>query len=128
MTSGESSERIGRAAYDEAFPRVGDALTLYVWRAPAFELVHRAAAAGIPATAATLLEALLAATVFFLFWNGHYWLGLAVAVVSMPVSVAALMLARIGHSRKPVNRARMAVEIVAPLLLILWLLCLLRLI
>ena len=116
MTSGEGFERIGRAAYDEAFPRVGDALTLHVWRAPVFELVCRAAAVGIPAAAATLLEAVLAVLVFFFFWNGQYWPGLVLAVASMPTSVAALMLSRLGHSTKPVHRARMAVEVVAPLL------------
>jgi len=116
MSSGATSGGITRAAYGEAFPRFGDALTLHVWRAPAFELVRRAAAVGISAAAATLLEAVLAALVFFLFWNGHYWPGLFVALASMPVCVAALMLSRLGHSHKPVNRARMAVEIVAPLL------------
>lgn len=113
MTSGESSQGIGRAAYDRAFPRAGDALTLYVWRAPAFELVRQAAAVGIPAAAATLLEAVLAVLVFLLFWDGHYWLGLVLAVASMPISVAALMLSRLAHSR---DRARLVVEIVAPLL------------
>ena len=113
MSSGATSGGITRAAYDEAFPRVGDALALYVWRSPAFELVRRAAAAGIPAAAATLLEAVLAAQVFLLFWNGHYWLGLAVAVAVTLVSVVALMLSRLTHSA---NRAWRAVDTVAPLL------------
>jgi len=116
MSSGETYGGITRETYSGAFPLVADALTLYVWRSPAFELVRQAAGVGIPAAAATMLEAAQAALVFFLFWNGHYWLGLVVAVASMPISVASLMLARLGHSRKSVNRARLAVEFLAPLL------------
>ena len=116
MTSGESSGGIGRAAYDEAFPRVADALTLYVWRRPAFYLVQWAAAAGVPAAAVTGVEALLASLVFLLFWHGRYWPALIVAIAAMLVSVAALMLSRLGHAHGWANRSRLALEIGTPLL------------
>jgi hypothetical protein len=115
MTSAESSGPIGRAAYEEAFPRTGDALTLYLWRKPAFQLTRWAAAAGVPVLVLTLLEAVLALLVFWLFWHGHYWLGLLGAVAVMPVSVAAMMLARLCHAPASANRLRVAVEIVHPL-------------
>ncbi|MEP6982686.1 MAG: hypothetical protein ABI853_03470 [Sphingomicrobium sp.] len=117
MTSAESSGTIGRAAYEKAFPRVSDALTLYVWRSPAFVVTRAAAAAaaGIPAITLTLLEALLAGLVFLLFWTGRYWPGLLVALAVMLVSVAGMMLSRLGHAPVWANRLRLAVEVVAPL-------------
>jgi hypothetical protein len=116
MTSGGSSGQIGRAAYDEAFPRVSDALTLYVWRRPTFYLTRWAAAAGIPVPVLTLLEAVLAVLVFWLFWHGHYWLGLLGAVAVMPVGVGAMMAARLSHAPGSANRLRLTVELVHPLL------------
>jgi hypothetical protein len=115
MTSAESSGAIGHAAYEKAFPRVSDALTLYLWRRPAFAVTRGAAAAGVPAAAVTLLEALLAGLVFLLFWNCRYWPGLLVALAVMLVSVACMMLSRLTHTPAWANRLRIAVEIVAPL-------------
>ena len=116
MTSTGSPKAIAQAAYDEAFPRVGDALTLYVWRRPAFGLVRSAAAAAIPTAVPIVLEALLAALVFWLFWNGRYWPGLFFSVAVMEVSVAALMLSRLTHAAVWANRSRVALEVVHPLL------------
>jgi hypothetical protein len=115
MTSAESSGTIGCAAYEKAFPRVSDALTLYVWRKPAFVVTRAAAAAGIPVAAVTLLEALLAGLVFLLFWNGRYWPGLLVTLAVMLVSVAGMMLSRLTHAPAWANRLRIAVEVAAPL-------------
>ena len=116
MTSGESSGRIGRAAFDEAYPRVGDALTLHAWRTPAFHLTARTAAAGIPVIAITVVEALLSALVMWLFWEGHYWPGLLLAAAASLLSTAALMLSRLGHSHGRANQVRVALDVVAPLL------------
>src|SRR5690348_16923369 len=95
MTSAGAPGEITRAAYEEAFPRVTDALTFYLWRRPAFRLVQWAAAMGVPAVAGIVIEALLAALVFALFWRGHLWAGLFVSVVVMVVSVISLMLSRL---------------------------------
>ena len=116
MTSEGTSGAITRAAYDEGFPRVSDALTLHLWRRPAFVAVQWSAAAGMPVSAAILLEALLAAFVFALFWTGRFWAGLLLSVIVMLVSVAALMLARLIHAAPATNRVRVAVEVVSPLL------------
>ena len=115
MVTAKSSGTIGRAAYEKAFPRVSDALTLYLWRRPAFTVTRAAAVASVPAAALTLLEALLAGLVFLLFWNGRYWPGLLVALAVMLVSVAGMMLSRLTHAPVWANRFRLAVEIVAPL-------------
>src|SRR5437868_967612 len=116
MKSAQSTGEIGHKAYDDAFPRVSDAATLYLWRNPAFWLTRSAAAAGVPALAAILLEALLAALVFWLFWNGRYWVGLLVALAVMVVSVATLLLTRLTHPPPWTKRSRVALELVYPLL------------
>jgi hypothetical protein len=116
MKSAGGSGKIGRGAYDEAFPRVGDALTLYVWRRMAFAPVRWALSARIPAAVAIAAEALLALLVFACFWHGRYWLGLLLSVAVMLVSVSALMLARLAHATPATNRLRSAVELLYPLL------------
>jgi hypothetical protein len=116
MTSAGTSGAITRAAYDEAFPRVSDALTLHLWRQAAFTPVRWSAAAGVPVAAAIVLEAMLAVLVFLLFWRAHYWLGLLVALAVMLVRVVVLMLSRLTHATPATNRFRVAVEVVYPLL------------
>jgi hypothetical protein len=116
MTSARTSGAITRAAYDEAYPRVSDALTLYLWRWPAFVPVRWAAAAGVPVVAAIVLEALLAVLVFLLFWRAHYWLGLLLAIGVMLLSVGVLMLLRLTHAAPATNRLRVAIEVLFPLL------------
>ena len=116
MTTAGSSGLIGHAAYKEAFPLTGDALTLYLWRRPAFPLTQLVAERGVPVPVITVVEALLATLVFWLFWNGHYWLGLAFAVALMPASVAAMMLARVSHAPPSARRLGLALEVLEPLL------------
>ena len=45
----ENTEKVERAAYDAAYKGVTDALTLYLWRKPAFYLTRWAARAGLSA-------------------------------------------------------------------------------
>jgi len=116
MANAGSSGPVGRAAYDEAFPRVSDALTLYLWRRPALLLTGWAVKARVPTLALTLFEALLALLVFALFWRGHYWPGLLLALAVMVASVAGLVLARLTHAPQRANRSRIALEIVHPIL------------
>jgi hypothetical protein len=116
MASAGTSGAITRAAYEEAFPRVSDALTLYLWRGPAFTLVRWAAAIELPAAAAIVLEALLAILVFALFWHGRFWAGLVVSVPVTTTSVVALMLSRLTHVPSTINRLRVATELLYPLM------------
>jgi hypothetical protein len=117
MIGGEQNEGegVGRGAYDAAFPRVGDALTLYAWRVPAFHVVRAAAPVGVSGTTVTLVEAVLSALVFALFWNAQYWIGLIVALGVTLVSVVALMLERTapGHPAAG-KRFRQVVGLIPP--------------
>jgi hypothetical protein len=89
-----SPEPVERTAYDAAYPAVTDAVTLYLWREPAFLLVRLAVRAGLAPTAVTGVAALLAALAFWLFWNGDYWWGLLSGFAFTLAEVAGTMLAR----------------------------------
>ena len=55
----------------EAAPALSrDALTLYLWRKPAFYLTRWAARAGLSPNFVTLVGAVLCVLAFFLFWRG----------------------------------------------------------
>jgi hypothetical protein len=109
------SESVERAAYDAAFPRASDALTLHAWRVPAFEAARAALAVGVIAPTITLVEAVLSALAFALFWNAQFWAGLIVAFGVSFISVVALMIERTapGHPAWA-RRIRRAVELAPP--------------
>lgn len=105
---------IDPAACEAAFPRLSDALTLYVWRAPALRLARWAAAAGLSVDAVTVAEALLSALAFILFWNGRYWPGVIIAAAVTLSAVVGNILARCGSGSRWVNQIRRALEILQP--------------
>ncbi|HYI43538.1 MAG TPA: CDP-alcohol phosphatidyltransferase family protein, partial [Sphingomicrobium sp.] len=70
-----TADQVERAAYDASYKGVTDALTLYLWRKPAFYLTRWAARAGVTPNAVTSVGAVLCLLAFWLFWNGDYWLG-----------------------------------------------------
>jgi phosphatidylglycerophosphate synthase len=69
-------EPVERAAYDAAYKGVTDALTLYLWRKPAFYLTRWAARARLSPNMITCVGAVLCLLAFWLFWIGSYWLGI----------------------------------------------------
>src|SRR5579884_1290631 len=117
MTTGGGQQEgaIERSAYDSAYPRVANALTLYAWRVPAFEVVRAAVAMGVTAVTVTMVEAVLSALTFALFWNAQYWPGVIAGFATTFVSLVALMLERTapGHPTWA-KRARLAVELAPP--------------
>ena len=97
----EDPEPVERAAYDAAYKGVTDALTLYLWRKPAFYLTRWAARAGLAPNAVTLVGAILCALAFVLFWRGDYWLGILSGFVFMVLDTVDGKLARVtGASSK----------------------------
>jgi phosphatidylglycerophosphate synthase len=87
-------ELIERAAYDAAYKGVTDALTLFLWRKPAFYLTRWAAEAGLTPNMVTAVGAVLCVLAFWLFWNGHYWLGTASGFIFMVLDTVDGKLAR----------------------------------
>ena len=89
-----NADAVERASYDAAYKGVTDALTLYLWRRPAFYLTRWAAHAGLSPNVVTLVGALLCVAAFFLFWNGYYWSGVAAGFMFMVLDTVDGKLAR----------------------------------
>jgi phosphatidylglycerophosphate synthase len=87
-------EPVERAAYDASYKGVTDALTLYLWRKPAFYLTRWAARAGITPNAVTFVGALLCVLAFALFWDGRYWTGVLAGFGFMVLDTVDGKLAR----------------------------------
>ena len=87
-------EPVERAAYDAAYKGVTDALTLYLWRKPAFYLTRWAARAGLSPNFVTLVGAVLCVLAFFLFWRGEYWWGVLSGFIFMVLDTVDGKLAR----------------------------------
>jgi phosphatidylglycerophosphate synthase len=104
-----------RAYYDASYKGVTDALTLYLWRKPAFYLTRWAAEAGITPNMVTSVGAILCVAAFWLFWIGDYWLGIASGVIFMVLDTVDGKLARCtGSSSKWGNVFDHGIDLIHP--------------
>jgi phosphatidylglycerophosphate synthase len=111
----ENAIEVERAAYDAAYKGVTDALTLYLWRKPAFHLTRWAAQAGLTPNLVTSIGALLCLLAFWLFWNGNYWFGIAAAFAFMVLDTVDGKLARCtGTSSKWGNIFDHGIDLIHP--------------
>ena len=111
----ENAEAVERAAYDASYKGVTDALTLYLWRKPAFYLTKWAAEAGITPNAVTAVGAFLCVLAFFYFWFGNYWLGVASGFIFMVLDTVDGKLARCtGSSSKWGNAFDHGIDLIHP--------------
>jgi phosphatidylglycerophosphate synthase len=90
----DTANQVERAAYDASYKGVTDALTLYLWRKPAFHLTRWAAESGLTPNAVTGFGAILCLVAFFYFWFGDYWLGVAAGFIFMVLDTVDGKLAR----------------------------------
>jgi phosphatidylglycerophosphate synthase len=90
----DTAEQVERAAYDASYKGVTDALTLYLWRKPAFYLTRLAAETGLSPNAVTAVGAVLMILAFWLFWIGDYWIGILSGFVFMVLDTVDGKLAR----------------------------------
>ena len=108
-------EPVERAAYDAAYKGVTDALTLYLWRRPAFYVTRWAARAGLSPNFVTLIGAILCLLALWLFWNGNYWLGVLSGFIFMVLDTVDGKLARCtGASSKWGNVFDHGIDLVHP--------------
>jgi phosphatidylglycerophosphate synthase len=108
-------ETVERAAYDAAYKGVTDALTLYLWRKPAFYLTRWAARAGLTPNFITLIGAILCVLAFVLFWRGEYWWGILSGFIFMVLDTVDGKLARCtGASSKWGNAFDHGIDLVHP--------------
>jgi phosphatidylglycerophosphate synthase len=111
----QDPEPVERAAYDAAYKGVTDALTLYLWRRPAFYLTRWAARAGLSPNTVTLVGAILCALAFVLFWRGFYWWGVLSGFIFMVLDTVDGKLARCtGASSKWGNVFDHGIDLVHP--------------
>ena len=110
-----AEDAVERAAYDAAYKGVTDALTLYLWRRPAFYMTRWAAKHGLSPNFITLIGALLCVAAFFLFWEGRYWAGCAAGLGFMVLDTVDGKLARCtGQSSKWGNIFDHGIDLVHP--------------
>ncbi|MEO6256290.1 MAG: CDP-alcohol phosphatidyltransferase family protein [Sphingomicrobium sp.] len=108
-------EPVERAAYNASYKGVTDALTLYLWRRPAFYLTRWAAEAGLSPNMVTAVGAILCVAAFGLFWVGHYWLGTACGFAFMVLDTVDGKLARCtGTSSKWGNVFDHGIDLIHP--------------
>ena len=113
--SEDRAVEVERAAYDAAYKGVTDALTLYLWREPAFHLTRWAARAGLTPNMVTSVGAALCLLTFWLFWSGNYWFGIAAGFGFMVLDTVDGKLARCtGSSSKWGNIFDHGVDLVHP--------------
>jgi phosphatidylglycerophosphate synthase len=106
---------VERAAYDAAYKGVTDALTLYLWRKPAFYLTRWAARAGFSPNFITLIGAVLCVLAFVFFWRGQYWPGVLSGFIFMVLDTVDGKLARCtGASSKWGNVFDHGIDLVHP--------------
>lgn len=113
--SPETADKVERAAYDASYKGVTDALTLYLWRRPAFYLTRWAALAGLTPNTITAVGGLLCLLAFFYFWFGNYWLGVGAGFIFMVLDTVDGKLARCtGASSKWGNVFDHGIDLVHP--------------
>ena len=111
----DDPEPVERAAYDASYKGVTDALTLYLWRRPAFYLTRWAARAGISPNFVTAVGAIGCVAAFFLFMAGWYWTGIAAGFTFMVLDTVDGKLARCtGQSSKWGNIFDHGIDLVHP--------------
>jgi len=111
----ETASDVERAAYDASYKGVTDALTLYLWRKPAFYLTRWAAEMGITPNAVTGVGAVLCLLAFFYFWFGNYWLGILAGFIFMVLDTVDGKLARCtGASSKWGNVLDHGIDLIHP--------------
>lgn len=111
----DNPEPVERASYDAAYKGVTDALTLYLWRKPAFYLTRWAARAGLSPNMITTVGAILCVLAFYLFWRGEYWLGILSGFIFMVLDTVDGKLARCtGASSKWGNAFDHGIDLVHP--------------
>ncbi len=85
---------IERASYFGAYKGVTDILTKYLWPEWALVLTRIAARIGMTPNMVTTIGAALCVWATFLFWDGHYWAGMAAGLAFMVLDTVDGKLAR----------------------------------
>lgn len=94
---------IQRASYKGAYKGVTDLLTKYLWPELAFHMTRAAAALRLTPNFITIVGIALCIAATFAFWDGHYWLGLALGFIFMVLDTVDGKLARCTITSSPIG-------------------------
>ena len=89
-----TTRAIERASYKGAYKGVTDLLTKYLWPELAFHLTRAAASLRLTPNFITVVGIALCIAATFAFWDGRYWLGLALGFAFMVLDTVDGKLAR----------------------------------
>ncbi len=90
----QSVRAIEQQSYQGAYKGVTDLLTKYLWPKWALFLTRVAAQIGLTPNMVTAIGAAFNVAAMIAFWNGRYWLGMALALVFMVLDTVDGKLAR----------------------------------
>lgn len=90
----ETVRAMERASYYSAYKGVTDILTKYLWPEWALALTRVASRIGMPPNAVTSIGAAFCVLALVLFYQGHYWSGMAAGLVFMVLDTVDGKLAR----------------------------------
>lgn len=90
----DSVRAIERKTYFGAYKGVTDLLTKYLWPEWALVLTRLAARIGMSPNQVTTIGAIMCVLATWLFWEGHYWSGMAAGLVFMVFDTVDGKLAR----------------------------------
>lgn len=90
----DSVRAIERKTYFGAYKGVTDLLTKYLWPEWALVLTRLAARIGMSPNQVTTIGAIMCVLATWLFWEGHYWWGMAAGLVFMVFDTVDGKLAR----------------------------------
>lgn len=111
----DNPEPAERAVFASSEPRVTDALSLYVWRRPAFMLTRWVARAAIAPLIMSAVDLMLCLLTFWLFWSGAYGLGILAGSAFMVLYTLDVRLADcIGVPSKGAHFIAQGLDIVVP--------------
>ncbi len=103
LVTATDRRRVEKALFDDSYKGVTDLVTKWVWPPLALPLTRWCATRGISPNQVTLASAVLVGIAFWLFWTGHFALGLAAAWVMTLLDTVDGKLARVTLTTSPVG-------------------------
>jgi phosphatidylglycerophosphate synthase len=94
-------QTVEKALFDDSYKGVTDLVTKHVWPPLALPATHWCALRGITPNQVTLVSALLVGVAFWLFWHGHFAIGLAAAWAMTFLDTVDGKLARVTLQSSP---------------------------
>jgi phosphatidylglycerophosphate synthase len=92
---------IEKALFDDSYKGVTDLVTKHVWPPVALPATRWCALRGITPNQVTMVSAVLVGVTFWLFWNGHFGLGIAAAWAMTFLDTVDGKLARVTLNSSP---------------------------